>query len=202
MEKIIKDGEEEIVIKLVKVRYSLSTTLVIGYYPAEIRYPNNNIDQVNKTIDGDPYIEVDEDKHKSILGKTMCVIEGDLQEYVKPMEEALADIRDAKSFEVQLLRKDEQYLPYEYNGVSFKATESAQQKLSAVSELEHVVWFSVDMSAVELTRSNLRDIKKGIYNRSFKLYDKEYKIKKRMNSITDLEVLNAFNIEEEWKKTH
>jgi len=44
---------------MIKVKYNSETTLVEGYFPDNINYPNNNIDTVNKKIDGEPYIEIE-----------------------------------------------------------------------------------------------------------------------------------------------
>lgn len=80
----------------IKVKYNTTTTLVEGYFPTSINYPNNVIDEVNKTIDGSPYIEVTSEEHQDALGKTMCVVDDAFIEYVKTDSELLAEAKSNK----------------------------------------------------------------------------------------------------------
>jgi hypothetical protein len=69
---------------MIKAKYNSKTTLIEGYFPDNINYPNNNIDTVNKTIDGEPYIEIEADQQ--VFDKQMCVVDGVYQEFVPTPE--------------------------------------------------------------------------------------------------------------------
>jgi len=87
---------EEIEIKLIKVKYNQETTKVEGYLPSFMNYPNNVIDEVAKTIDGSPYIEITEEEHQAALGKEMAVVDGALVEYTKTDNELIAGLKNSK----------------------------------------------------------------------------------------------------------
>lgn len=63
-------------------KYNSETGMVTGYFIKGETYFGNVIDEVTKTIDGHPYIEIDESEQ--VLGKDMCVVNGVYQEYVTP----------------------------------------------------------------------------------------------------------------------
>ena len=82
-----------------KVHYDLETTIVKGYYP----------DSVNYASIPEPYIEISLDEYKEALekeslGKTLCVIDGIFQEYIKPDSELLKEAIEAKKTEIKKLR--------------------------------------------------------------------------------------------------
>lgn len=79
---------------MIKVKYNSETTLVEGYFPDNINYPNNDIDIVNKTIDGQPYIEIEADQQ--VISKQMCVVDDVYQEFVPTPEVQLQEAKDAK----------------------------------------------------------------------------------------------------------
>ncbi len=79
---------------MIKVKYNSGTTLVDGYFPDNINYPNNNIDTTNKTIDGQPYIEIEADEQ--VIGVTMCVVNNKYQEFVPTPEVQLQEAKDSK----------------------------------------------------------------------------------------------------------
>jgi len=87
---------EEIEIKLIKVKYNQETTKVEGYLPSFMNYPNNVIDEVAKTIDGSPYIEITKEEHQAALGKEMAVVDGALVEYTKTDNELIAGLKNSK----------------------------------------------------------------------------------------------------------
>jgi hypothetical protein len=76
---------------MIKVKYNSQTTLIEGYFPSFINYPNNVIDIENKTIDGSPYIEISNEEHQASFEKEMRVIDGVFQEYVKPDSQKLIE---------------------------------------------------------------------------------------------------------------
>lgn len=80
----------------VKVKYNQTTTKVEGYFPSNLRYPNNAIDEQAKTIDGSPYIEVTKEEHEANLGKKMAVVGGSFVEYVKTNDELLQEAKSSR----------------------------------------------------------------------------------------------------------
>lgn len=87
---------KEKTIILIKVKYNQETTKVKGYYPSSIKYNNIVIDEVAKTIDGSPYIEITEEEHQAALGKEMAVVDGALVEYTKTDDELIAELKNSK----------------------------------------------------------------------------------------------------------
>lgn len=90
-----------------KIKYNQDTTLIEGNYSSSINYPSIVIDEEAKTIDGSPYIEITDQEHQDNLGKTMCVINGVYQEYVKPDDILLQEAKDAKIAEIKTRRDKE-----------------------------------------------------------------------------------------------
>lgn len=80
----------------IKVKYNQDSTKVEGYFPNTVTYKNNIIDEEAKTIDGSPYIEITEEEHQASMGKTMCVVDGVLQEYVQTDAEILEQTKNSK----------------------------------------------------------------------------------------------------------
>lgn len=80
----------------IKVKYNQKSTKVEGYFPNNIKYKNNIINEELKTIDGSPYIEITEEEHQAAMGKTMCVIDGVFQEYVQTDAEILEQTKNSK----------------------------------------------------------------------------------------------------------
>lgn len=70
----------------VKVNYDTETTLVKGYYP----------DSINYISIPEPFIEITDEQHQEALGKTMCVVNGIFQEYVKPNSLLLEELKAQK----------------------------------------------------------------------------------------------------------
>ena len=89
---------------MIKVKYNSETTLVEGYFPDNINYPNNDIDTVNKTIDGQPYIEIEADQQ--VIGVTMCVVDGVYQEFIPAPEVQLQEAKDSKITQMKINRDD------------------------------------------------------------------------------------------------
>ena len=87
---------------MIKVKYNSETTLVEGYFPDNINYPNNDIDTVNKTIDGEPYIEIEADQQ--VIGITMCVVDDVYKEFIPAPEVQLQEAKDAKIAQMKINR--------------------------------------------------------------------------------------------------
>ena len=87
---------------MIKVKYNSETTLVEGYFPDNINYPNNDIDTVNKTIDGQPYIEIEADQQ--VFDKQMCVVDDVYQEFIPTPEVQLQQAKDSKIAQMKINR--------------------------------------------------------------------------------------------------
>jgi len=88
----------------IKVNYDIETTLVKGYYPSTINYASIP----------EPYIEISDGEHQEALGKQMCVVNGDFQEYVKPDSVLLEEkkIEKIAQCELELAKTDWQANAY------------------------------------------------------------------------------------------
>lgn len=80
----------------VKVKYNKNTGIVEGYYPSQINYNKNVIDENLRTIDNSPYIEITEKDHQSIMGKSMIVFNKKLKEYKRTQEEILDSAKSVR----------------------------------------------------------------------------------------------------------
>lgn len=87
---------------MIKVKYNSETTLEEGYFPDNVNYPNNDIDTVNKTIDGQPYIEIEADQQ--IISKQMCVVDGVYQEFIPTPEVQLQEAKNSKIAQMKINR--------------------------------------------------------------------------------------------------
>ncbi len=87
---------------MIKVKYNSQTTLTEGYFLDSINYPNNDIDIVNKTIDGQPYIEIEADQQ--VLGVTMCVVDDVYKEFIPAPEVQLQEAKDSKIAQMKINR--------------------------------------------------------------------------------------------------
>jgi hypothetical protein len=70
----------------VKVNYDTETTLVKGYHP----------DSINYSSIPEPNIEITDEQHQEALSKTMCVVNGVFQEYVKSDSLVLEELKAQK----------------------------------------------------------------------------------------------------------
>jgi hypothetical protein len=60
----------------IRAKYDQVTMKVNGFYPSDVNYPNNVIDDDEKTIDGSPFLKITEEAHSENLGKNMIVEKG------------------------------------------------------------------------------------------------------------------------------
>ncbi len=89
----------------IKTQYNPETSLVCGYFPEDKDYSLVVvIDEQNKTIDGLPYIEIEE--KDQVLDKEMCVVDGKYQEYIKPLNLQIEEAKKAKLRELKSKRDD------------------------------------------------------------------------------------------------
>ena len=85
----------------VKARYDPDIGIVDGYFPDNMNYPNNIIDEENGTIDGKPFISITSEEHRDNLHKKMCVIDQVFQEYIPTLSEQLINFKAEKISELE-----------------------------------------------------------------------------------------------------
>ncbi len=78
----------------IRVKYNKKTNLVTGYFPDFMNYKNNVIDKKNKTIDGEPYIEITQEEWKNGNNKKMIIENGIYKKYVKSNDELLQEAKN------------------------------------------------------------------------------------------------------------
>jgi hypothetical protein len=128
----------------VKVNYDTKTTLALGYYPNSIVYAS-----IPK-----PYIEISDEEHSDVCGKTMCVIDEVFQEYTPSFAQQL---EEAKSVRIAtrlqyLVNTDWQasaFVKYQRpidSGVSAKCAlaNSDIQNIKACTTLEEVEQYPIE----------------------------------------------------------
>lgn len=116
---------------MIRVKYNLQTTKVEGYFPKKIEYPNNIINEENRTIDGSPFIEITPEAHSAGLGKQMCVINGVFQEYIESTSVLLEKAKANKVNLIKKAREEFQYRDITINSRTYKASETAKLKFFA-----------------------------------------------------------------------
>ena len=127
-------------------KYNFETGIVSGYFIKGETYFGNVIDEVTKTIDGHPYIEIDESEQ--IIGKDMCVIDGVYQEYLKPLNEQLQEVKAAKIAQLKANRNAALEKPF----VACKAREWSEDGEPQKDEVYFE--FSAKSTGIQLTEPN------------------------------------------------
>lgn len=105
-----------------------------------------------------PYIEIGEEDQ--VHGKTMCVIDGVYQEFVKPDAELLQDAKDSKIAQIEINCKEFIYLPVSYNGSTFINSEIASTNLQGAYTFaeEPIEWLDIEGNTVILTKLQMKDL--------------------------------------------
>jgi hypothetical protein len=85
----------------IRARYDPTTRIVDGYFPNNLNYPNNIIDDENCTIDGKPFVLITNKEHQDNSDKKMCVIDQIFQEYIPPLNEQLTSVKATKIAEIE-----------------------------------------------------------------------------------------------------
>jgi len=105
-----------------KINYDPQTTLVLGKYPTKL-YGN----------EPKPNIEISDAEYKKIFGdglfQTPCVIDGVIQEFVRPNSEILQEAKTLKLSQLESARKEFQYKNIELNGETYIASKIACDNL-------------------------------------------------------------------------
>lgn len=133
---------------MIKVKYNSETTLVEGYFPDNINYPNNNIDTVNKTIDGEPYIEIEEDQQ--VFGVTMCVVDSVYQEFIPAPEVQLQEAKDSKIAQMKINRDNNINKDY----ISSQGNELTYNPSTGIWDQGELFYFHFSVKLTDSTSTN------------------------------------------------
>ena len=97
---------------MIRIKYNLETSQILGNYPSNINYPSLIIDKDNKTITDQsgtfPYIEITKEQHEDGMGKNMVVVDGNYQEYVKTSAELLQEAKNKKIAELEVFHESDE----------------------------------------------------------------------------------------------
>lgn len=171
----------------VKINYDPETTLAIGNYPMDMGYSSIP----------EPNIEISNDKWKDNLGKTMCVIDGVYQEFVKPNATILLEAKETKIQQLKINRKNHQYSNIEVDGNIFINTETAQNKFfnRILTATFPIQWRLADMSWLELSAAACDEIKFVIIAKEITAYEKESDFYNQINACSTVAEVKAINLE-------
>jgi len=142
---------------MIKVKYNSETTLVEGYFPDNVNYPNNDIDIVNKTIDGQPYIEIEEDQQ--VIGITMCVVDVVVngvvvdhvyKEFVPTPEVQLQEAKDSKIAQMKVNRDANLNKDY----VSSQGNELTYNPSTGIWDQGELFYFHFSVKLTDSTSTN------------------------------------------------
>lgn len=189
---------------MIRVKYNPTTYLVEGYFPKNISYNKNKINKKIKTIDGSPYIEITNEEHQSNLSKTMCVIDGVYQEYIKPEAELMTEAKNLKYREVEQLRKYLQFQFILYQGSKFSASQMARQNMLSILNTNEpsnskYYWQDEAGKAQSFNLDKFKEILKKISTRDSKLYYIEAQINAEISLNNNLAAIEKLNVKELWK---
>ncbi len=93
--KIVIISQKDIKMKI-KVNYDPQTRLVKGYYPESINYASIP----------EPYIEISQEEHQSVMGDMMCVVDGIMQKYIPPQSELVRSKKVEKIAQCKIYLKN------------------------------------------------------------------------------------------------
>jgi hypothetical protein len=181
---------------MIKVKYNSETTLVIGNYPNHIHYPNIDIDTTNKTIDGQPYIDITQEEWENGLGKIMCVIDEVYQEYVKPDDVLLQEAKDNKISAIEANKTAFIYLPIEYNGSTFINSEKSSNALKITKDEtdEPIEWLDINGVQVNLTKVEASELLLLMFTHRKSAYFQEASKITAVKNCTTIEEVEAVDI--------
>jgi len=186
---------------MIKVKYNPETTLVNGYFPANINYPSITIDDVNKTITDQsgifPYIEITKEQHEEGMGKNMVVVNGNYQEYVKTSAELLQNAKDNKIAEIQTAKEIDLYLNVSYNNKDFISSEKAVNNMTGAIILnqDSYNWLDANGNPNIMTVNDLKGLVGIIATQRSLIYNKEALKIKAVNDAQTIEDINNINWE-------
>ena len=186
---------------MIKVKYNPETTLVNGYFPANINYPSITIDDVNKTITDQsgifPYIEITKEQHEEGMGKNMVVVNGNYQEYVKTSAELLQNAKNNKIAEIQTAKEIDLYLNVGYNNKDFISSEKAVSNMTGAIILnqDSYNWLDANGNPNIMTVNDLKGLVGIIATQRSLIYNKEALKIKAVNDAQTIEDINNINWE-------
>lgn len=127
-----------------KVKYNAETGAVEGFFINSIDYKNNIIDEDKKTIDGSPYIEIDEEEHKNRPIGELCVENGKIVSRKKSLEE----IKEEKTKEIKIATRKHIYSVY---------SEIDQRNILMDGDLEEIAKMNEFIKEIRTRSKELRD---------------------------------------------
>ena len=142
---------------MIKVKYNSETTLVNGYFPDNINYPNNDINTVNKTIDGEPYIEIEADQQ--VISKQMCVVDVVVdgvivdhvyKEFIPTPEVQLQQAKDSKIAQMKINRDANINKDY----VSSQGNELTFNPVTKIWDIGQLFYFHFSVKLTDSTSTN------------------------------------------------
>jgi len=193
------------------VKYNSETTIVGGYFEKGKQYFANIVDEQNKTIDGEPYIEIE--KNAQFSEKKMCVINGVYQEYVTPDSVLLEQAKTTKIAQLKANRISEMEVKtpkpsslqvYEIDGVfrTFKLKISDIAILnSRIIRLQNAIagttaqWTDIDNNRLDLNLDQFKTLANHLDVRDQNLFTLYIEKLAEINACTTLEELNNINID-------
>jgi len=184
---------------MIKVKYNPETTLVNGYFPANINYPSITIDEVNKTITDQsgifPYIEISEEQREEGMGKNMVVVNGNYQEYVKTSDELLQETKNNKIAEIQTAKEIDLYLNVSYNNKDFISSEKAVSNMTGaiILDQDSYNWLDAYGNSVTMTVNDLKSLVGIIATQRSLVYNKEATKIKEINEAQTIEEVNLID---------
>lgn len=158
---------------MIKVNYDTQTTLVTGYYPDSINY--NSIPE--------PFIEIENEAQDN--SKTMCVIGGEYQEYVKPDSKLLEESKDLKLSQITPARDAFMYADIEYGSSIFTNSQVAGNNLTSeiADQTALIEWLDASGNQVDLTLAEAKELSALIKAKRRVGYFKEAALKTQINTI-------------------
>jgi len=121
-------------------------------------------------------------------------------------EELLAEKRAEKYFEVEVIRKNQQFQPVFYQKFGFSTSQMARQNMSMVISIlsekqnEKYPWSDIKNAVHQFELKDFQNIVNKILTRDSELYLAEAQIKNQLDKISELKVLQLADAEALWKK--
>lgn len=144
-----------------RISYNPETTLVTGNYSSDLKYKNIIIDEENKTINNEPYIEISSEEHTANLGKKMCVVDGVYQEYIKPLFALLQEAKTKKLVELKAIRNSSDEAPLR----GIQAYEVTLDETFSKTKTNNLVFFHFDTKPVDTPVRNPLAILARVYRK-------------------------------------
>jgi hypothetical protein len=186
------------------VRFDAQTKIINGNF-VYLDYSQNP--EYIQMLKNKNFIEVTEEQYQFIRSKNdngieVCVIDGNIQEYVIPESIKLQNAKQEKLDEIDKFKKAILYAPLEYKNFILPATEKAQNNIvgTLVSSFDKKKWIDIGGNDIELSRSEFEEIRDIIEKRSYLCYKTAAYLIKNISTAKDVKELAKIDIEKEFAK--